>query len=77
MKFRDIIVEENQEEIQLDEGTLDAIQNVIFKKLYIDEYKMALELMKKKNKSAADVAKIFKHVDARMLADMEKELRGQ
>lgn len=76
MKFRDIIVEENQEEIQLDEGTLDAIQNVIFKKLYIDEYKMALEMMKKKNKSAVDVAKIFKHVDARMLADMEKELKG-
>ena len=64
-----------KEEVELEErSTGDAIKSMIGRVLNKGNYKSALEYMKKSGKSAADVARIYKGVDARTLASMAESV---
>ena len=55
-------------------STGDAIKSMVGRVLNKGNYKAALEYMKKSNKSAADVARIYNGVDARTLASMAESV---
>jgi hypothetical protein len=60
--------DEEDEEDELEEGSpLQDLKKMIGKKLWHKNYAVALDMMKKTGKSAADVARMILHVDAREL----------
>lgn len=60
----------------LTEGSpIQDLTKIIAKTLYMHEYEMALKMMHKEGIIAADAARRFKHVDARLLAKMAKDIK--
>lgn len=59
----------------INEGSpIQDLTKIIAKTLYTHEYEMAIQMMQKEGIIAADAARRFKHVDARLLDKMFKEL---
>lgn len=58
----------------LTEGSpVQDFKTLMYKTMYGKEYEMAIKMMQDEGKSAADVAKRFRHVDARALAELFKK----
>jgi len=67
--------EEDDDDEDMDESSpLEMIKKFLGKKIFHKNYQAALEMMKKTGRSAADIARVFDHVDARELDKLATQM---